>query len=101
MSGIHFALWGLVFNPNTEDIREAPSLSIIEAQIKGTSVTAFDPEVMSNIKEQITDKINYAEDHYNALKGANALIIAMEWSEYRTPDIEGMEKDFEKKIFFD
>jgi len=56
---------------------------------------------MSNIKEQITDKINYAEDHYNALKGANALIIAMEWSEYRTPDIEGMEKDFEKKIFFD
>jgi UDPglucose 6-dehydrogenase len=103
LAGKHFALWGLAFKPNTDDIREAPSLSIIDALTSaGATVTAYDPEAMPNVKAQIGDKIKYAETQYQALAGAEALIIATEWSEFRTPDFELMEQKLnQNKVVFD
>ena len=102
LAGKQIALWGLAFKPNTDDIREAPALSIIQALTElGATITAFDPEAMSNVKAQIGDKINYAENQYEALAGAEALIIATEWSEFRTPDFERMDKEIKHKIIFD
>ena len=101
--GKHFALWGLAFKPNTDDIREAPALVIIEALISsGATITAFDPEAMPNVKSVIGDKIRFVENQYDALKGANALIIATEWSEFRTPDFDRMDLLLDgNKIVFD
>lgn len=100
--GKHFALWGLAFKPNTDDVREAPALTIIEALTKaGASVAAYDPEAMPNVKALMGDKIRYAEDQYQALAGAEALIIATEWSEFRTPDFDRMEKLLKRKTIFD
>ena len=103
LQGKHFALWGLAFKPNTDDIREAPALSIIEALTNaGARVTAYDPEAMPNVRAQIGDKIKYAENQYEALNGAAALIIATEWSEFRTPDFELMDEALQQnKIVFD
>jgi UDPglucose 6-dehydrogenase len=102
LQGKHFALWGLAFKPNTDDIREAPALSIIDAlTTAGATVTAYDPEAMPNVKSQIGDKIQYASNLYEALQNAAALIIATEWSEFRTPDFERMEKEIKHKIIFD
>jgi UDPglucose 6-dehydrogenase len=102
LQGKQIALWGLAFKPNTEDIREAPALSIIEALTSmGATITAYDPEAMPNVKAQIGDKINYAENQYQALAGADALIIATEWSEFRTPDFDRIEKELKRKLIFD
>jgi UDPglucose 6-dehydrogenase len=103
LQGKHFALWGLAFKPNTDDIREAPALSIIEAIIKeGATVTAYDPEAIPNVKGVIGDKIKYANNQYHALENASALIIATEWSEFRTPDFERMGQTLQcNKIIFD
>jgi UDPglucose 6-dehydrogenase len=102
LAGKHFALWGLAFKPNTDDIREAPALSIIESlTAMGASITAYDPEAMPNVKAQIGDKIKYAENQYQALTGAEALIIATEWSEFRTPDLSVFKSIESIKIIFD
>ena len=103
IQGKHFALWGLAFKPNTDDIREAPALSIIDALTEaGATITSFDPEAMPNVKGQIGDKIKYASNQYQALEGADALLIATEWSEFRTPDFESMEQLMaNNKIIFD
>ena len=102
LAGKKIALWGLAFKPNTDDIREAPALYIIDALVNaGATVTAFDPEAMKNVKEVIGDKINYAEDQYEALNGADALIIATEWSEFRTPDFERIASLLTNKVIFD
>ena len=103
LQGKHFALWGLAFKPNTDDIREAPALSIIDALTEaGATITSFDPEAMPNVQEKIGDKIKYAANQYQALEGADALLIATEWSEFRTPDFERMEQLMAKnKIIFD
>jgi UDPglucose 6-dehydrogenase len=102
IQGKHFALWGLAFKPNTDDIREAPSLTIIDALTQaGATVTAYDPEAMQNVKAQIGDKIKFAENQYQALEGAAALIIATEWSEFRTPDFEQMDNLMTNKKIFD
>jgi UDPglucose 6-dehydrogenase len=103
LEGKHFALWGLAFKPNTDDIREAPALAIIDALTQsGATITAYDPEAMLNVKGQIGDKIKYAENQYQALEKADALIIATEWSEFRTPDFEVMDQQLEQnKIVFD
>lgn len=98
----HFALWGLAFKPNTDDIREAPALILIEAlSSMGATITAYDPEAMQNVKAQIGNKINYAENQYQAIVGADALIIATEWSEFRTPNFGRIEKEINHKIIFD
>ncbi len=102
LKGKHFALWGLAFKPNTDDIREAPALYIIQALlVAGATVSAYDPEAMGNVKGQLGDRIQYSINPYEALKGADALIIATEWSEFRTPDFEQIEKKLESKVIFD
>lgn len=102
LQGKHFALWGLAFKPNTDDIREAPALYMIEAlTAAGATVTAFDPEAMNNVKQVVGDKINYAANQYEALHHADALIIATEWSEFRTPEFEKMSSLLKNKVVFD
>ena len=102
LKGKHFALWGLAFKPNTDDIREAPALSIIDALLKeGATITAYDPEAMEPVKRQIGATIKYALSQYQALEGADALLIATEWSEFRTPDFERIEKLLPAKVIFD
>ena len=102
LSGKHFALWGLAFKPNTDDIREAPALSIIAALLQeGATVTAYDPEAMQQVKQVTGTKIGYASSQYQALEGADALIIATEWSEFRTPDFERIERLLPSKLIFD
>ena len=87
LKGKKFAMWGLAFKPNTDDIREAPALYMIDALLaEGATVSAFDPEAMTNVKQVVGDKISYAENQYDCLKDADALIIATEWNEFRTPD---------------
>lgn len=102
LSDKHFALWGLAFKPNTDDIREAPALYLIEALLEaGATVTAFDPEAMGNVRKLVGDKIRYAESQYAALSGADALLIATEWSEFRTPDFEMINSSLKNKVIFD
>lgn len=100
--GKHFALWGLSFKPETDDIREAPALYIIDLLVKnGATVTAFDPEGMENVKTLLGNKITYAANQYNALRGADALLIATEWSLFRNPDFDLMEESLVNKVIFD
>lgn len=102
LKGKHFALWGLAFKPETDDIREAPALYIIDALVKhGATVTTFDPESMANVRAILGDKIEYAADQYDALKGADALLIATEWSVFRNPDFDKMEDTLINKVIFD
>ncbi|MBB6500898.1 UDP-glucose dehydrogenase family protein [Pedobacter cryoconitis] len=102
LKGKHFALWGLAFKPETDDIREAPALYIIDELVKlGATITVFDPEGMKNVKGLIGDKVKYADDQYEALKGADALLIATEWSVFRNPDFERMEEKLANKVIFD
>jgi UDPglucose 6-dehydrogenase len=97
-----FALWGLAFKPDTDDIREAPSLLLIEELLKEkATVSAFDPAAAENVKKLIGDKITYTTDEYAALDGADALIIATEWSIFRTPDFSEMKKRMKKPVIFD
>ncbi len=102
LAGKHIALWGLAFKPNTDDIREAPALSVIDALLQaGATVTAFDPEAMNNVKQAIGDKIKYTENQYDALENADALIIATEWNEFRTPDFNKIGEMLSTKAIFD
>ncbi len=102
LKGKHFALWGLAFKPDTDDIREAPALYVIDKLVEGgATITAFDPEGMDNVKGLIGDKINYADNQYDALEGADALIIATEWSVFRSPDFDKVEAGLNEKVIFD
>ncbi len=102
LKGKHFALWGIAFKPNTDDIREAPALDMIEALIgEGCTLCAFDPEAMANAKQLLGDKISFAENHYDALNNADALIIATEWNEFRTPDFSKISASLKNKVIFD
>lgn len=96
------AIWGLAFKPNTDDIREAPALVIIDALLAaGAVITAYDPEAMNNVKELPGSRIKFAEHQYDALTGADALVIATEWSEFRTPDFTKMTALLKNKVIFD
>jgi len=102
LKGKKFAMWGLAFKPETDDIREAPALYIINDLIAaGAEITAFDPEAMKNVQNLIGDKIKYAADPYEALVGADALLIVTEWSLFRTPDFEQLESLLKSKVIFD
>lgn len=102
LSGKHFALWGLAFKPNTDDIREAPAFYVIDALLAaGATVSAFDPEAMSNSKMVLGDKVQFADNQYETLQGADALIIATEWNEFRTPDFEKIGSMLSHKAIFD
>jgi UDPglucose 6-dehydrogenase len=100
--GKKFAIWGLAFKPETDDIREAPALYIINELLKNRAhVTAFDPEAMKNVEELLGDKITFAENQYDALADADALLIATEWSVFRNPDFEKMAGLLKNKVIFD
>lgn len=102
LQGKKIALWGLSFKPNTDDIREAPSLYLINALCDlGATVVAYDPEAVSNVRKLLGDKIQYANNPYHALNDANALIISTEWPEFRMPDFSRMETLMKEKIIFD
>jgi UDPglucose 6-dehydrogenase len=102
LKGKHFALWGLAFKPNTDDIREAPALFMIDAlTAAGATVTAFDPEAMPNVRQIVGEKIKFAEGQYDALQNADALIIATEWSEFRTPEFEKITSSLKQRVIFD
>ncbi len=101
LTGKKIALWGLAFKPNTDDIREAPALYMIKAlRAAGASVTAFDPEAMNNVKNEGHDVL-FSESQYDALKDADALVIATEWSEFRTPDFNKISSLLKNKVIFD
>jgi UDPglucose 6-dehydrogenase len=100
--GKHFALWGLAFKPNTDDVREAPALALIEALLsEGATISAYDPEAMNNAKLVLADAVQFAQGQYDALAGANALIIATEWNEFRTPDFNRIASALTEKVIFD
>ncbi len=102
ISGRRFALWGLAFKPNTDDIREAPALYLIEKLLAaGASICAFDPEAMPNVQKEIGDRITYAKNQYEALNGADALLIVTEWSVFRTPDVEALKSALKSPVIFD
>ncbi|OQP62045.1 UDP-glucose 6-dehydrogenase [Niastella vici] len=102
LKGKRFALWGLAFKPNTDDIREAPALYIIDELVKeGATVCAYDPEAVNNVRHLLGDKIVYAENQYDCLEGADALIIATEWNEFRTPNFLKIVTALRNKVIFD
>lgn len=97
-----FALWGLSFKPHTDDIREAPALYNIEELLKeGAKIKAHDPESMENVKRLIGDRIQYSESFYEAAEGADAIFIATEWPEFRTPDFDKLSAALKNKVIFD
>lgn len=102
LKGKKIALWGLAFKPNTDDIREAPALYNIDELTKlGAEIVAYDPEAMDNVKALIGEKIKYALNQYDAVKNADALLIATEWSVFRNPDFEKISKLMNDNVIFD
>jgi UDPglucose 6-dehydrogenase len=97
-----FGVWGLAFKPNTDDMREAPSIYIIRELLKhGAKITAYDPEAMENAKNYFNDNIEYAEDQYEAAKDKDALLILTEWNEFRNPDMNMLLENLKSKVIFD
>ncbi|MFM1793199.1 MAG: hypothetical protein RLZZ252_1553 [Bacteroidota bacterium] len=102
VAGKTVAMWGLAFKPNTDDIREAPALELIDELLKrGAKVRAFDPEAMPNVQRLLGDKIVFADSMYHALEGSDFLIVATEWPEFRTPDFGKIETLLSEKVIFD
>jgi UDPglucose 6-dehydrogenase len=102
LKGKTFALWGLAFKPETDDIREAPALYIIDELLaEGAKVVAYDPEGMPNVKKLLGDKITYSPDRYTSLENADALLIVTEWPVFRTPDFEFMKEKLKAPVIFD
>ncbi|MDQ3019405.1 MAG: UDP-glucose/GDP-mannose dehydrogenase family protein [Bacteroidota bacterium] len=102
LKGKKIALWGMAFKPDTDDIREAPSIYIIKKLLEeGVRISAYDPEAMDNVKKLIGNKIEFVNDHYEALKDADALVIATEWSVFRTPDFAKVAANLKSKVIFD
>lgn len=102
LTGKSFALWGLAFKPDTDDIREAPALYMIDALLAaGATITAFDPEAMPNVKAVYQDKINFVDNAYAALDNQDALLIATEWGAFRNPDFEKIKEKLNSAKIFD
>lgn len=102
LKGKKIALWGLAFKPDTDDIREAPALDIIrELLAMGAEVATYDPEAMNNVKSVIGEKVIFGKDEYDILQNADALVIATEWSVFRTPEFGRISNLMNQKIIFD
>jgi UDPglucose 6-dehydrogenase len=102
LKGKTFAVWGLAFKPETDDIREAPALPLIRELLEaGALVQAFDPEAMNNVRQIFGDTIKLTNNQYEALQDADALVVVTEWSEFRNPDFERINLMLRHKIIFD
>jgi UDPglucose 6-dehydrogenase len=102
LKGRTIAVWGLAFKPKTDDMREAPSIAIVQALLeKGATVQAFDPEAVKTARAIFGSKVHYAATSYDALKGADALAILTEWHEFREPDFPRMRKLMRTPVIFD
>jgi len=102
IKGKHFAIWGLAFKPNTDDMREAPSVVIINELLKaGATVSAYDPAAVETSKFYLKESITYAVNEYDALKNADALLIFTEWNEFRNPDFDKISSTLKNKLIFD
>ncbi len=102
LKGITFGIWGLAFKPETDDIREAPSLYIIDELLKkGATVKVFDPEALQNVKNKYQDKLVYASNMYDAVNSVDALIICTEWSIFRTPNFAKLKENMNQPVIFD
>ncbi len=102
LKGKIIAIWGLAFKPNTDDIREAPAITIINRLLEqGAKIQAYDPEAMENFRAEVTDEIMYCSNQYDALKGADALAIITEWSVFRMPDFTKLKETLNKPLIFD
>ncbi|MCH7990562.1 MAG: UDP-glucose/GDP-mannose dehydrogenase family protein, partial [Planctomycetes bacterium] len=96
------AVWGLSFKPGTDDIREAPSLVLIERLLKANAtVRVHDPVALENVRKLFGDKLTYCEHHYDALENADVLAIVTEWSEFRNPDFEYLKHQMKHPVIFD
>ena len=102
LRGKRLAVWGLAFKPKTDDVREAPSLTVIQALLEaGASVLAYDPRASDGARAVFDDRVAYETDAYAALRGADGLVIFTEWSEFRSPDFERMHEDLKQPLIFD
>jgi len=102
LNGKTIAVWGLAFKPRTDDIREAPALTLIDALLKeGAAVRVHDPEAMSNVRDIYGDKLIYCDRPYGALEGADGLAIVTEWQEFRNPDFEVIRRLLKEAVIFD
>ena len=102
LRGAHIAVWGLAFKPNTDDMREAPALALVESLLDaGATVTAHDPVAIHEAQRRLGDRIRYAEQSYDALDGADALIIVTDWLEYRHPDFARIKSTLRRPIIVD
>lgn len=102
LKGKHFAIWGLSFKPKTDDMREAPSLVIIEKLLaEGATVSAYDPVAVAEAKHSLGDTITYAKDQFEALVDADALLVVTEWPEFRSPSFEVVGRLLKQKVIFD
>jgi UDPglucose 6-dehydrogenase len=102
LTGSTIAVWGLAFKPRTDDIREAPALAMIDRLLEfGCRIQTHDPEAMENVRRQYGDKLAYFEQQYDALAGADALLIMTEWKEFNTPNFGRMKKLLKRPVIFD
>jgi UDPglucose 6-dehydrogenase len=102
LTGKHFAVWGLAFKPRTDDMREAPSLVILEGLLgKGATLVAHDPVATEVARKHFGDRVRYSETPYEALEGADGLFVLTEWNEFRRPDFDRMKKLMRQSVVFD
>ena len=102
LSGKHFAVWGLAFKPQTDDMRDAPSLTLIDDLLEaGATVCAHDPAAMDEAKHKLGDRISYSETNYDALAGADALVVVTDWNEYRHPDFSRVKALLKRPVIID
>ncbi len=102
LSGLTFGVWGLAFKPRTDDMRDAPAITVIEELLKaGAKVQAFDPEAMGEARRFFGDRIVYVPRNYDALAGASALLILTEWNEFRRPDFKRIKEALKEAVIFD
>ena len=102
LTGKHFAIWGLSFKPQTDDMREAPSLVIIEKLLaEGATVSAYDPVAIPEAKHTLGETITYAKDQFEALVDADALLVVTEWPEFRSPSFGVVGRLLKEKVIFD
>ncbi|MFO8183347.1 MAG: UDP binding domain-containing protein [Candidatus Aegiribacteria sp.] len=102
LSELTIGVWGISFKPNTDDIREAPALTVIEGLLeRGASVAGYDPQAMENAKRVLGDRVRYSSSVYDALKDADALVLVTEWTEFREPDFPRIAEIMKTPVVFD